>query len=71
MRLATVQTSPKDAPVAVVAAPDGTWVGLAALTNRPADLPLEKYFPWTQENSAGVQTRLTAWRGSQLPPLPC
>lgn len=66
MRLATVQFSPNGVSVAVVGAPDGTWIELAALTDRPTDRVIEKYFPWSKENSADMQARIAAWRGPRL-----
>ena len=57
MRLATVQLSPNAPPVAAVGAFDGTWIELAALTDRSA-VPLAGALTWVEKKSLGDKRML-------------
>jgi 2-keto-4-pentenoate hydratase/2-oxohepta-3-ene-1,7-dioic acid hydratase in catechol pathway len=62
MRLVTVKFSLQAPPTVAVAAPNESWIDLAALMDR-APTPVAAWLPWLLENSAEIQTRLAAWRG--------
>ena len=62
MRLATILPHASVEPVPVVAAPDGTWIELAALISREA--PRMKFaLPWLMTHSAHVPERAAGWKG--------
>lgn len=62
MRLATILPRTSVEPVPVVAAPDGTWIELAALIGREA--PRMKFaLPWLHTHGAHVPERAAAWKG--------
>jgi len=62
MRLATILPSSSVEPVAVAAAPDGSWIELAGLTGRPA-VRLEETLPWFVTHGLHTAERSAAWRG--------
>ena len=62
MRLATILARGCLEPVPVAAAPDGTWVELAALNGRPAP-KLEAVLPWLLAHGASLAERAAGWKG--------
>jgi fumarylacetoacetate (FAA) hydrolase len=65
MRLATLLPSAGSQPVSAVAAPDDSWIPLAALMGTPS-LRLEENLSWLTSNAAEVMRRVAAWRGERL-----
>lgn len=76
MRLATILPRASLEPVAVVGAPDGTWIELAALIGRAAPR-LELALPWLMAHGAALPQRAAEWKGPRyresefafLPPI--
>ncbi len=62
MRVATILPRASIEPVPVAAAPDGTWVELAALTGRPMPW-LESALPWLLAHGAHIAERAATWKG--------
>lgn len=77
MRLATILPRASQSSVAVVAAPDDTWIELAAFIARPV-AHLEAALPWLTHHARHLEERIAAWRGPRyreseftfLPPVP-
>ena len=76
MRLATILPRASLKPVPVAAAPDGTWIELAALIGR--DVPrMKQMLPWLLAHARPSPERLATWKGpryresefSFLPPV--
>jgi fumarylacetoacetate (FAA) hydrolase len=67
MRLATLLLAAGAKPLAAVAAPDGSWVELAALTGRPVQR-LEDALPWVVAQAARIDERVSAWKGTRHRP---
>lgn len=62
MRLATILPRASVEPVPVAAAPDGTWIELAALIGREA--PRMKYaLPWVMAHGRNLPERAASWKG--------
>ncbi len=76
MRLASILPRASLAPVAVAAAPDGTWIELAALTSHRVSR-LEEALPWVLGRERHLVDRAARWRGPRyresefefLPPI--
>lgn len=76
MRLASILPSGSVEPVAVVAAPDGTWIELAGLIGRPAPR-MKLALPWLMAHGGNLAERAGTWHGpryresefSFLPPV--
>lgn len=62
MRFATILPRASLEPVAVAAAPDGTWIELAALTAR-REKRLEESLPWLMGHLDLMRRRAAGWRG--------
>jgi 2-keto-4-pentenoate hydratase/2-oxohepta-3-ene-1,7-dioic acid hydratase in catechol pathway len=62
MRLATILPRASLEPVAVAAAPDGTWIELAALTGRAVPR-LEDMLPWLMAHGTNLAERAAGWKG--------
>ena len=77
MRFATILPRGCHEPVPVVAAPDGTWIELAALIGRAAP-QLQAALPWLMTHARPQPERLGTWKGPRyreseftfLPPVP-
>ena len=67
MRLATIQSSEFGESVAVVAAPDGTWIELAAVSAQPVRR-LEEALPWVSAHGSQLAASVGAWRGLRRRP---
>src|SRR5258706_14155873 len=76
MRLATILPSASLEPVPVVAAPDGSWIELAALIGR--EVPrIRPALPWVMAHGRPSPERIATWKGpryresefSFLPPV--
>jgi 2-keto-4-pentenoate hydratase/2-oxohepta-3-ene-1,7-dioic acid hydratase in catechol pathway len=78
MRLATILPRACLEPVPVAAAPDGTWIELAALIGRPAAM-MKSALPWLMAHGRPHPDRVAAWKGPRyreseftfLPPVLC
>ncbi len=67
MRLATLLPAAAAKSLAAIAAPDGTWIELAAIAERPVRR-LEDALPWITESGASWVERAVAWRGARHRP---
>lgn len=67
MRLATLQISAGHEEATAVAAPDGTWIPLAALLDTEP-LPLEKHLPRIPAEADRWQKLAASWQGVRLRP---
>jgi 2-keto-4-pentenoate hydratase/2-oxohepta-3-ene-1,7-dioic acid hydratase in catechol pathway len=65
MRLATILPHRAGEPVAVVAAPDGSWVELAAVATRPVRR-LEDALPWWLAAGAQFAETVAGWQGRRF-----
>jgi fumarylacetoacetate (FAA) hydrolase len=65
MRLATILPDRAREPIAVVAAPDGSWVELAAVAARPVRR-LEDALPWWLTAGAQVSKTVAGWQGRRF-----
>ena len=65
MRLATLLPSAQNEAVPAVAAPDGTWISLAAIRGTGSH-PLQEHLPWVFEHASQLAERMAAWTGPRL-----
>ncbi len=65
MRIATILPTANAEPLAVVAAPDGTWIDLSAVAARPVRR-LEEALPWLGESGATLVERIATWTGPRF-----
>jgi 2-keto-4-pentenoate hydratase/2-oxohepta-3-ene-1,7-dioic acid hydratase in catechol pathway len=66
MRLATLIPSAGAQPLPAAAAPDGSWIALAALAGRPVGR-LEEALPWIAAQAALIERRAADWSGPRHP----
>jgi fumarylacetoacetate (FAA) hydrolase len=64
MRLATLLPPAGAKPAPAVAAPDGSWIGLAELTGRDVGR-LEDALPWIGSRRASIETLAAQWTGAR------
>src|SRR5271170_6895437 len=67
MRLASILPHRTAKPHPVVATPDGTWIDLAALAERPV-ARLEEAFAWITEHGPMLTERASKYWGHQFGP---
>lgn len=65
MHLATLLPTPGAKPVPAVAAPDGSWIGLAGVAGRAVER-LEDALPWVVAQARQIGDRAAAWDGARL-----
>jgi len=64
MRLATLLPAAGAKPAPAVAAPDGSWIELAALTGRDVSR-LEDALPWAAAQAASIEALAARWSGAR------